>query len=228
MSLRQSSKDLNRRKILVAARELVREGGLGALSMRNLATRARVSSRTPYNLFGSKTDVLVGLLDEPMQRLWQDLPQPSDQSLLLFSLTMVGKVYELYAPEIDYYREIYWGLMSSGYQHVRLAAVARARQLALPLVLQAMANGELAQDTNPGALANQLVLNLAGLLGLWASSLIDGPELVDQIRRSMALGFLAACHEDLGRRIRQAAFGDRQPLGFQPDLRADRDETRPI
>ncbi len=207
MSLRESNKDLNRQKILAAARELLREGGLEALSMRALARRARVSSRTPYNLFGSKTDVLVGLLDEPIQRFGQDLPPPTDKSLLLFALSMVGKVYELYEPEIDYYREIYWGLMSSGHPDVRLAGVNRAHQLTLPFVLQAIANGELAKNSNAQALSHHLVLTVVGLLGLWGSNLISGPELVDQIRRAMALNFLFACPEELGRKIRKAAFG---------------------
>lgn len=210
MSLRESNKDLNRQKILAAARDLLCEGGLEALSMRDLALRAQVSSRTPYNLFGSKTDVLMGLLDEPMQRLWQDLPQPTDKSLLLFALSLVKKVYALYEPEIDYYREIYWGLMSSAHQEVRLAAVERARQLALPFALQAIANGELAKNTPAEAMADHLVLTVAGLLGLWASNLISGPELVDHVRRAMALSFLVACPEELGRKIRKAAFGNRK------------------
>jgi AcrR family transcriptional regulator len=205
MNLRESNKDLNRRKILTAARELMREGGLEALSMRDLAVRAQVSSRTPYNLFGSKTDVLMGLLDEPLQRLWEYLPQLNQRSLLLMALTMVGKVYELYEPDLDYYREIYWGLMSSGHHDVRVVALDRARQLALPMIQQAIENGELKKDTGAEALASQLVLTTAGLLGLWGAGLIDGRELVDHIRRSMGLCFLAHCSETLSRKIRRGA-----------------------
>jgi AcrR family transcriptional regulator len=203
MSLRESNKEQNRTRILGAARELMREGGLEALSMRDLAVRAQVSSRTPYNLFGSKTDVLMGLLDEPLQRLWDHLPQHSGKSQLLMALTMVGKVYALYEPDIGYYREIYWGLMSSGHHEVRAVALDRARLLALPMIQQAIRSGELKKDTDAEALASQLVLTTAGLLGLWGANLIDGRELVDHIRRGMGLCFLAHCSDTLSRKLRK-------------------------
>src|SRR5271168_2287443 len=53
---REAGKRERRRRIIEAARALIRETGNAGLSMRALAARAGVSLATPYNLFGSKRD----------------------------------------------------------------------------------------------------------------------------------------------------------------------------
>src|SRR5688572_10853690 len=82
---REAGKAERRRKIIHAARDLIRETGNTGLSMRALAARAGVSLATPYNLFGSKRAILLSVLDdiraffdrfsqqrsaEPMERLF--------------------------------------------------------------------------------------------------------------------------------------------------------------
>jgi AcrR family transcriptional regulator len=203
MSAREANKELNRRKILVAARELLREGGIEALAMRALAERAQVSSRTPYNLFGSKTDVLLGLLDEPMRRFGQAPPPLAGNRVIPAILAMVDVVYGQYAPEIDYYRTIYWGVMSSDHHAARAAGLIRAQRIAEMLIRGAMANRELRADSDPAALAAHVIAVIAGLLGLWAAKLIDGADLVAQARRSLILCCLGYCEP-----------------GLQPDLSA--------
>jgi len=191
MSTREENKESNRKKILAAARELLHQGGLEALAMRALAERAKVSSRTPYNLFGSKTDVLIGLLDEPLRRFSLTALPIAGNRLLPTLLAMVDVVYGQYAPEIDYYRTIFWGLMSSDHQAARAGALDRARRLAEMLIRGAIATGEMRADTDPATVADHLVAVIAGLLGLWAAGLLSGPQLAAEVRRSMLLGFLA-------------------------------------
>ena len=62
MTLHEQNKQRNRDRILAAAETILREEGPERLSMRYLAEYAGVSLRTPYNLFGSKTDILAELL----------------------------------------------------------------------------------------------------------------------------------------------------------------------
>lgn len=64
MGRREEAKSERRRRIVAAARELVRETGDAGLSMRAIAARAGVSLATPYNLFGSKRAIVVAVLED--------------------------------------------------------------------------------------------------------------------------------------------------------------------
>jgi AcrR family transcriptional regulator len=61
---REAGKIERRRRIIEAARSLIRETGNAGLSMRALAARAGVSLATPYNLFGSKRAIVLAVLDD--------------------------------------------------------------------------------------------------------------------------------------------------------------------
>ncbi len=61
---REAGKAERRRRIIHAARELIRETGNAGLSMRVLAARAGVSLATPYNLFGSKRAIVLAVLQD--------------------------------------------------------------------------------------------------------------------------------------------------------------------
>ena len=58
MAQREKAKEEKRARIREAAARIIRSEGIGKLTMRRLAEEAGVSLRTPYNLIGSKTDVL--------------------------------------------------------------------------------------------------------------------------------------------------------------------------
>jgi AcrR family transcriptional regulator len=64
LSRREAGKAERRRRIIHAARDLIRETGNAGLSMRALAARAGVSLATPYNLFGSKRAIVLAVLDD--------------------------------------------------------------------------------------------------------------------------------------------------------------------
>lgn len=193
MNNRERNKAHNRNKILMAARELLKEGGLDGLSMRTLAERAQVSSRTPYNLFGSKTDVLLALLDDPLRQLRDRLPVVMATGALHASLNLVDEAYALYAPEIEYYRNIFWGVMTSDHPATRAANLERAQHVTLMLLAQAQARQELLPDTPLEALARHIMLSIAGLLGLWANALISAPELVMEIKKTLAYSLGRHC-----------------------------------
>lgn len=59
MGIRETQKNVRRQAILEAARTLIREGKGDDFSMPDLAEKAGVSLVTPYNLFGSKSDILL-------------------------------------------------------------------------------------------------------------------------------------------------------------------------
>lgn len=172
--------------------------------MRALAEHAQVSSRTPYNLFGSKTDVLMGLLDEPLHQMIAALPLVPPSSIILGSFSLLDRAYGLYAPEIDYYREIYWGVMSSEHHSAREKYLERAQQWILPLLAQARGAGELISSTDIEVLARHITLTLIGFLGLWASGLINGADLILQFKQALVFCFFYNSSEQVQLALKSA------------------------
>jgi AcrR family transcriptional regulator len=81
-----------RKRILGAALSAFMEGGYGLTSTLEIATRARVSKRELYALFGNKEAMLVACITERAQRLKAplDLPELRDREILARVLTGFG------------------------------------------------------------------------------------------------------------------------------------------
>jgi AcrR family transcriptional regulator len=70
---RSTSKDDVRAGILQASLALMNEGGLGALSMREVARRAGVSHQAPYHYFQDREAILAELAGEGFDQLYDYL-----------------------------------------------------------------------------------------------------------------------------------------------------------
>ena len=81
-----------RDRIVRIARELINETGDFDLSMRDLAARARVSLRTPYQHFGSKSGIITEILHRDQAQYRPLLRRASDEELAdaLFENIMTG------------------------------------------------------------------------------------------------------------------------------------------
>jgi AcrR family transcriptional regulator len=81
-----------RKRILGAALSAFMEGGFAQTSTLEIATRARVSKRELYALFGNKEAMLVACITERAQRLKApaDLPELHDREILARVLTAFG------------------------------------------------------------------------------------------------------------------------------------------
>jgi AcrR family transcriptional regulator len=81
-----------RQRILEAAFSAFMEHGFAGTSTLEIATRARLSKRELYALFGSKQDMLVACISERAQRLRipADLPELRDRDTLARALTAFG------------------------------------------------------------------------------------------------------------------------------------------
>ena len=106
ISRREAGKADRRRRIIHAARDLIRETGNAGLSMRALAARAGVSLATPYNLFGSKRAIVLAVLDDV--REFQDRfahLRSTDPLERLF--TAVDMAIEFYVSDPQFYRTLW-------------------------------------------------------------------------------------------------------------------------
>ena len=68
MTVREQKMAERRERILVVAREIIAEGGLQALTTRDLAQRARVTVPTVYNLVGARDEVLFAAVEDQTRR----------------------------------------------------------------------------------------------------------------------------------------------------------------
>lgn len=81
-----------RGRILEAAFAAFTERGFAETSTLEIATRARVSKRELYALFGSKQEMLIACIGERAKRLKMpaDLPDPRDRAMLAYVLASFG------------------------------------------------------------------------------------------------------------------------------------------
>jgi AcrR family transcriptional regulator len=81
-----------RQRILEAAFSAFMERGFADTSTLEIATRARVSKRELYALFGGKQDMLIACISERARRFHMpaDLPEPRDRESLATALTSFG------------------------------------------------------------------------------------------------------------------------------------------
>ena len=69
-AIKTISRDDVRASILDASRALMNEGGLGALSMREVARRAGVSHQAPYHYFADREAILAELAGDGFDQLY--------------------------------------------------------------------------------------------------------------------------------------------------------------
>lgn len=76
--------------ILAASRELIRENGWAAVSIRAVASRCSVSTGTIYNYYGSKAD----LLGDTIESIWREIFfQPEDEQVFKDVVACISWIY---------------------------------------------------------------------------------------------------------------------------------------
>jgi len=102
---RAESKELNRRKLLSAARELMIECGYGALSARQVSARAGVAQSSFYAHFKDKEDLIKTLSEEIFSQLRRQLRDirlsPGQASWDEILGLMMGRLYAFFLEERD-------------------------------------------------------------------------------------------------------------------------------
>ena len=212
MSRREEAKTFNRARICAAAESIIRSEGMDNLTMRRLAVVAGVSLRTPYNLFGSKTDVLIALLDEAVFKFTQLGLAHSDGAAIARMLRALGQIETFFDSDETYYRGIYAAIMTSDHPEVRSTSVDRAIGSARVLMAQAISNSELRADTDAQSLGRHLAITLIAVLGMWGSGFFSNRESMAQARRAWLAVMLQHC-SDTSRLMLAAAYDNPSNIG---------------
>lgn len=167
ISRREAGKQERRRRIIEAARDLIRETGNAGLSMRALAARAGVSLATPYNLFGSKQAIILAVLEDVREYRQRFAAlrtvAPLERIFMALDLAL-----QYYTDDPRFYKTLWISVfeMSDEVRHGILNSQRDAFWQGL--MEQAMAAGDLSDDVDAALLVRQLDFIQRSALHGWA------------------------------------------------------------
>ncbi len=195
MTQRERAKEEKRARIRRAAAHIIRSEGMEKLTMRRLAEQAGVSLRTPYNLIGSKTDVLIALLEEagfdPITAL-----AATDGSLMVERLlAALRQVEAFFDADESFYQEVFWGVMTTDQPGVRESGIERVVETCQLMMEQAKAQAELLGDTDTQELGRHLAIQLLSVLGMWAAGFFSNGESIRQVKLAWCGVLLQHCSD---------------------------------
>lgn len=159
--------------LLDVAAQIIQDNGDFELPMRELAARAQVSLRTPYELFGSKTGIIRALLQRD-QAAWRErLRWRLQKGRLLdrwFASLSLGV--EFYGERPAFYRALFRAALSySGGPEAESIRERPERYHDFCSLL--IRDGVVREDIDPVLLGESLLDVFAANVRLWASSPLD-------------------------------------------------------
>ncbi len=184
MSRREENKELKREKIIIAAKEIISSQGMDKLTMRYLAEKAQVSSRTPYNLFESKTDILVAIILDAAKHMQLPAVGANNQLLLEQLIQLPDTIKQFIANDHDFYRDVIWGIMSSDTKLTRDTATTAIAGIISVLVSNAVKQKECSDKLKVEILSSHLITQFLAIIGMWGGSQLDLDEAVANIQFS--------------------------------------------
>lgn len=195
VSRREAGKAERRRRIIHAARDLIRETGNAGLSMRALAAKAGVSLATPYNLFGSKRAIVLAVLDDV--REFQDRfahLKATDPLERLFAA--VDMSVDFYIADPPFYRTL-WAAVFDCSDDVRTEIFNWKRnEFWRNLVAEASQRGAVAPEVNVELLFRALDRNFESAMLEWVVGELPSDRLAATIRFGHALILKGAASPD--------------------------------
>jgi AcrR family transcriptional regulator len=183
---REAGKATRRRRIIHAARDLIRETGNAGLSMRALAARAEVSLATPYNLFGSKRAIVLAVLDDvrEFQDRFANIKTTDPLERLFAALDMAV---EFYVADPPFYRTL-WAAVFDVSDDVRGEILNSTRNAFWrDLVANVAKAGVLGADVNVDFLFRLLDRSFESAMLEWVMGELEADALAPTVRYSYAM-----------------------------------------
>ena len=187
MALSASAKAARQQHLVDSAHALIRESGAG-FSMLQLAEHAGVSPATPYNLLGSKTEVLrLVIRDEFASFTLRLATQPPVPRALDRLLQAMDLVVVQYAEEPAFYRGLYRAALGT---EVRSMMSSEGLALWRNLVTEARLAGELAPVLSDTELTSVLLRAMSGTTQAWLAEEWPTQRFADEMARATRLPLL--------------------------------------
>jgi AcrR family transcriptional regulator len=186
MSVREAQKNTRRRAILDAARSLILDGKERDFSMLTLAEKAGVSLVTPYNLFGSKSSILLEIVREDIYERITHVEAPASDSLADWAAALSATLAEVYFRNRHFYRRMIVTLVAQQNADTQRASLEFSYRT-FENALRHLQQGGILPDAVPvGVLARQCAHSVAG--SLQQRLMQRGTE--EMLRREIELGLL--------------------------------------
>jgi len=174
-----------KRRILSVARELIQETGDFDLPMRKLASRAQVSLRTPYALFGSKTGLIGSILTEDQIKFREMTAKLHSSDELENILDRIEIGTEVFARNQPFYRALYRATQAYTPGHDEEPARESIRGFQI-LCGRARRAGLIRPDIDTMLLGDTLTDIFASNVRTWARDSLD----IHLVRLKISFGFV--------------------------------------
>jgi len=169
MNKRETAKLARKSDILFAAKSLLDEEGL---SMRALAVEANVSLKTPYNLFGSKQDLLASLMDADLKSYQvqvEDL-RSTDSIQKIFDALELAMVF--FQREEKFYRGLFLATMNSEGKSMLPIFLKPRIMFWTELISAGICEKKIKKEIDPAIVSKNITNLFSGSLHEWALGLI--------------------------------------------------------
>ena len=194
--------EARQRRILESTRQEITRVGYDALTMQQLAKAGDVSTKTLYNLFGSKDELLLAAVADLLGNLEQ---HPSMQAAgagvpaLLAFTELVGEQ----ILETPRYAEVMARALFHAEQGHRLIEILLGNtvRVAENALVDARSHGQVDPELDVGGCARVLAAHQWGVVLLWAKGLIPLEEYRRLARNSQICSLLPICRGDTLQRL---------------------------
>ncbi|KAF0185264.1 MAG: TetR/AcrR family transcriptional regulator [Hyphomonadaceae bacterium] len=169
MALSSARREARRSHIVAAAQSLLRERGDAGFSMTELAARAQVSPATPYNLVGTKADLLRLVVQEEFASFTARLATRKTDSPVRALLDATTLVVAHYEADPAFYRALYGMMFVADAPDVHDLMQTEGRALWRTMVRAAVDCGELAQVAGVEPLTDVILRTIGANTLAWLS-----------------------------------------------------------
>jgi AcrR family transcriptional regulator len=164
MSVRELQKNTRRRAILDAARTLILDGKDRDFSMPTLAEKAGVSLVTPYNLFGSKSSILLEIVREDIFEQMAEIDTLPSDTLADWAAGLSRRLAHVYYRNRHFYRRMIVTLVAQENAVSQRAALEFSYRMFDTALKRLLAEGKLSAEIPADILARQFAHSVSGSL----------------------------------------------------------------
>jgi AcrR family transcriptional regulator len=179
-----------RARLLDAARDIVAESGVDAITMRGLGERAGVSVQSAYNLFGNKELLVTALVEEELTRLDAEFAAVADDD---DPLEQLRTQYALFVDSAMSHtrKPLTLAVLNDAVLTEQVFGSWRSHTVMEDGIRRAIKAGQVGDEISPSALAEHIRGGLIHVLRLWAAGLISDGELRHQAVFTLDVALLA-------------------------------------
>lgn len=204
MAISPELREARCRNLVDTAHALIRETGGTGFSMLELARRAGVSPATPYNLLGSKSELLRRVIRDEFEsfavRLAAEPPMPPLTALL----RAIDLVVVHYAAEPQFYRGFYLAVLNTQANELRAMMTAEGQLLWSEMVRAAVEAGALERIMPDDEFTGLLLRMMTVTVEAWLAENWDEAQFARNMLLTSRMLFLGLVAPEEAVRLRAA------------------------